>query len=167
MLDVAETSDREHRIPIDGRDHLLESSAIDRIVRGLDVTLAFRRPVDRCELGFKSNDGIGGGRCRRVADELEYFRDVCLIGLAIGVETVALVEVVVAIRHSQAGLSDADRVLRRIGRIRKDIHADRARIIDVAYQLDDVGLGFGSRDRVDIPFQWLYSSGFNRGFTHP
>ena len=76
----------------------------------------------------------------RVADELEDLRRVGQVGRAIGVELGALVQIVIAHGHAEAGLRDVDDVARRVGRIGRDVDADRARVIDVAEQRDDVAL---------------------------
>ncbi len=152
---------------IEGRNHRRKAGAIDGVVGRLHVAPALRRPVHGRELCLEGDHGVGTRRGARVADELEDLRDVGFVGGAIGVERGAFVQVIVAHGHAEAGLRDVDDVAGGVGRIGRDVHADRTRVVDVAHEPNDVGLRSRGGDRFEIGFERLDAARFDRRFVHP
>ena len=111
--------------PVDGRRLFVERGEVAHVVDGVRIALLFHRHRRGCEPRFQRHHRVcrSRGRRRRVAQQPEHARDVLFIALADGAVLRIVLEIVVAIGHTQATLPGHGN---NPGAVRKVLHLAQA-----------------------------------------
>ena len=158
---------RQKRVPVDAGGERLQLRDAHRIVDLVDVAAFRGRPAGLRDAGLEFENRSGALRRFGVADHREHPLDIRTIGIELRFEI--RIEIVVAVRQTEAGLSDEERVHGRVRRIGRDTDTEQrdakraARLTHVARERVPVADG---RDLFEILLERLVVETLDRCFVH-